>query len=478
MYCLLTGILFLWFLAATVESRFSFISDRGVRIFLNSSTVSNLFWRNSALYNADTIFFFDSTHVESYMVNANFFKDFCEAQDLLTPHERSHVLISTRKLLLDGGKNQFRVPVRAPTGQNDPPPTSISFRLSAWGAKHYMPCGVLLINFDTRKSYMNFLYNKSAFYEDLCHLKSKCLPVGTYLPLTSSATFEVGFGRYYQQAMIVNEGVMVDGTVSEIIDAESLLGTFRNYNVRGLNINPALVCKYAKRSLCNYGLAGRSAVFRYLPSATYYHDEFLHLCSSKMFNNTVLFDFKVALPLENEIYVHSEVVVIKPLRTHFFFEDDPVNISEVTRDPRVIHTIEKYRFLIIISFIVFINCLIVFIKYKKQVFDLSFIFLTYCFRIFVYILNLYIYYFIIKIICYGPLQLTAELVYAWVSFLVMSFVFSLHLQLKVIPALLRLLKVNKPMMTTSIIILSFQKVFHRYYRRSQNVSNTPGITFV
>ena len=464
MYCC-TGILFLCFVAATVKS----FHDQnlltyygGLRIVLNSSTVYNVFRNKAALYTR----FYDASFVSSLLVNANFFKGFCEAQDLLTPYERSHVLLSTRKLLLDG-KNQSRVVRAAPTRQNDPPPTSISFRISAWGAKHFMPCGVLLINFDTRKSYMNFLYNKSSFYEDLCHLKSKCFPVGTYLPITSSATFELGFGSYYQQAMIVNENLMVDGTVSQIIDAETLLETFKE--VLGLNINPALVCKYAKRSLCNYGLAGQSAVFRYLPSppSRIDNDNFFHLCSM-MFNNTDLIDFKVALPRRNKIYVHPEIIVIKPL-THF--EDHQVSISEVMRDLRVIHTIiVKYQFPIIISLIVFfITCCL-----KKYFFFLAYTVLTYSFNYCLFFLILLFVVLIVKII--RELELI-KLVYECGCFLI-SIVIYHYLQLEVIPVLSLLLKVNKPlnadMMTTCIIFLSFQKCC---CRRSQNVSNTPGITF-
>ena len=143
-----------------------------------------------------------------------------------------------------------------------------------------MPCGVLLINFPSEKSYSNFFHNKSAFYEDLCHLESKCFPVGTYLPLTSSATFDLKWTRYNRQAMIIHEKIMIDGIVSEIIDAGNLLKF-----TRWAPISNNLVCKYAKQSLCNYGLAGQSAVFRYLPSLPSRIDnDDLHLCSM-MFNN-------------------------------------------------------------------------------------------------------------------------------------------------------------------------------------------------
>ena len=359
MYCR-TGILFLCCLAATVESfQGFFTSDGSVRIVLNSSTVDKVLWlwNNAAPY-IDT-WFYDASHVRSFLVNANFFKGFCEAQDLLTPYGRSRFLISTRKLLLDHGKNHSRV-VRAPTSHwkwNEPSPTSISFRISAWGAKHFMPCGVLLINFDTRESYMNFLYNKSAFYEDLCHLKSKCFPVGTYLPITSSATFKLKFGSFYrnQQAMIVNEGVMVDGTVSEIIDALSLLKYYPSLNMN-LNSNSELMCKYAKRSLCNFGLAGRSAVFRYLRSLPLplYRMKELFLCSAMLNNTSFRIYFDVALPLYtyNEIYVHPEIIVIDPL-AHIYIEDHLVSISEVMRDHWITYTILKYKFHIIISLITF-----------------------------------------------------------------------------------------------------------------------------
>ena len=206
---------------------FSLLTDSGVRIVLNSSTVDKVFSNNQDLY-VDT-FFYDASYVRSHLVNANFFKGFCEAQDLPTPHERSSILLSTRKLLLKvdgrrefgvesssilvstrklllkvGRRREFRV-VRSPL--------SNSFRISACGAKHFMPCGVLLINFHTWKSYRNFLNNKSAFYEDLCHLESKCFPFGTYLPITSSATyFELKLGSFYQQAMIVYESLMLDVT--------------------------------------------------------------------------------------------------------------------------------------------------------------------------------------------------------------------------------------------------------------------------
>ena len=392
MYCC-TGILFLCFLAATVKSFQDFLaSDNGIRIVLNSSTVDKILENNAALYIGTG--FYDASYVRSCLVNANFFKGFCEAQDLLTLHQRSHVLTSTRKLLLDG-KNQL---VRVPFKLKYPPPKSISFRISAWGAKHFMPCGVLLINFHTRTSYSNFLYNKSAFYEDLCHLESKCFPVGTYLPITSSATFELGFeGDYtYEQAMIVNEGVMVDGTVSEFINAESLLALVRVKRLIDLGLfDLKSVCKFAKQHLCNYGLAGRSAVFRYLPSLSNNMND-LFLCSAMINITSLRIYYYIALPGHghSKMDVHPEIIVIEPLS---YIGDHLVSISEGMRDPRIIYTLSKCIFPLIISlFIILFLFLFYIVNYclKKQFncFNLfAFLFIVlYVFLVFQYVFDCFL----------------------------------------------------------------------------------------
>ena len=443
--------LLLCVLAATVLTVNSVLhtSDDGVRIIFESSTILR-FSNNAAL----SYTFNDLTSVRSTLVEANFFKGFCEAQDLLTPFERSRVLLSTRKLLLprDRDGKKFHVHVQIPIydgcyfyGEKlyscapSPSSNSKSFRISAWGAKRFMPCGVLLINFPSEESYNNFFHNKSAFYEDLCHLESKCFPAGTYLPLTSSASFDLERTGYNQQAMIIHEKIMIDGIVSEIIDAHTLL-MFLRIPIA----NPhGLACIYAKRSLCNYGLAGRSAVLRYLPSLPPRIDfNFFHKCSV-MFNNTVFIDFVVGLPRHNKIYVHPEIIVVEPLTD---FEDHLVSISEFMRDIRVIHTIHtiaQYQFPILISLIIFfiITCCL-----KKQLSDLTYTVLTYCFKFCLFVL---IFLFIMHLINvrYKPFlhkyELT-DLVYAYVSFpvsIVISIIIYHYLLLKVL-ALPLLLKVN------------------------------------
>ena len=165
--------------------------------------------------------------------------------------------------------------------------------------------------------------------------------------------------------------------MSPFIDAKTFL---RAAKVPGTNVNPKLICKYAKQSLCNYGLAGRSAVFRYLPSLPiplYNMNDLFHLCSA-IFNNTSLrIYFDVALPAYNKIYVHPEIIVIEPLA----YTDYIVSITEVMMDPRVMYTILTYKFHIIISLITFfiINCCL-----KKQFYILTGIILIYCFKLFAY----------------------------------------------------------------------------------------------
>ena len=437
--------LLLCVLAATVltVSVNSFLSPHtsggGVRIVFTSSAILR-FSNNAALFDLYT--FNDLISVRSALVKANFFERFCEAQDLLTPYDRSRVLLSTRKLLLDGDGKKFRVH-DGNGGHLDedgyifsdiPSPSSISFRISAWGAKRFMPCGVLLINFPSEESYNNFFHNKSAFYEDLCNLESKCFPVGTYLPLTSSATFDLEWTRYNRQAMIIHEKIMIEGIVSEIIDAGNLL----IFTLPSLtNIDPASVCKYAKQSLCNYG---GSVVFRYLPSlpSGIDNDYFLHPCSM-MFNNDLI-DFKVALPWYNKIDAHPEIIVIEPLTD---FEDHLVSsISEVMRDLRVIYTIiVKYQFPIIISLIVFfITCCL-----KKYFFFLAYTVLTYSFNYCLFFLILLFVVLIVNII--RELELIKlHVVYECGCFLI-SIVIYHYLQLEVIPALTLPHKVNKPMQT-------------------------------
>ena len=136
-------------LAATVLTVNSVLhtSDGGVRIVFKSSTILR-FSNNAAL----SYTFNDLTSVRSTLVEANFFKGFCEAQDLLT--KRSRILLSTRKLLLDGDGNKFRVH-NGNCGHLDedtPPPSSItSFRIICLGCKTFHAVWCFTNKFSFRK---------------------------------------------------------------------------------------------------------------------------------------------------------------------------------------------------------------------------------------------------------------------------------------------------------------------------------------
>ena len=178
--------------------------------------------------------------------------------------------------------------------------SSISFRISAWGAKREMSCGVLVINFATLESYNNFLNGKSEEYD---HLESKCFQVVTNTPLLSSATFYLNkTGLYYYAAKIVDGNNKVDANVSGSLFLNTPIPTTKN-------ITETEYCKYAKQSLCSHGLAGQSAVLRYFLSRPMEISN-ISVCHA-MYDNKTLIEFGVvAIPHMYNDYFHPEIIVL------------------------------------------------------------------------------------------------------------------------------------------------------------------------
>ena len=331
--------------------------DATICMVFNSTAVRTLRTARS-FHRLDS--FVDSTSVPTTLLGATFFKGFCNTsaptstsyetkklpkhippKRLLwvpTSWQHDHINIwyvsfnyygADRPVLVeDSGKENL-----------------IRFRISAWGGKRFMPCGVLLFNFPTIESYNNFLNNKSAFYQDLCHLESKCFPVGTHLPVTKSATFFLNqTGTYYRQAMIVKANITVEALVS------GTLGLHKTFVVTTENITETVFCKYAKRIICHHGLEGQGAVLRYLPSVPSRIADYNISDCYAMYDNTTLIKFGiVAMPLHNR-YVDSEIIVLEPPTGII---DHLISLTKFIDDPRV-NSITKHPFSTIASLAVII----------------------------------------------------------------------------------------------------------------------------
>ena len=372
--------------ASTMKENFG--SDiTTISMVFNSSAVRTLRQYHSIKFLNS---FDDSTSVPSTLLDATFFKGFCNTRaPTSTSYERRNlpkhipprrwlILVPTawqqnHSKILRMSLNYYggHIPVLVDDSGKE---SFIRFRISAWGAKRFMPCGVSLFNFPTARSYINFFNNKSAFYENLCHLESKCFPVGTHLPVTKFATFYLNqTGTYYRQAMIVKANITVDALVSGTI------GFHNTYVAITENITEKVSCKNAKQNLCYHGLEEQVAVLRYLPSVpSIIADHNISVCYA-MYDNTTLIKFGiVAMPLHNR-YVDSEIIVIEPLTG---IEDHHLIrlIKLMIDDP----TITKHPFPIMVSlgviiFFIFSCCLqSVFIYFIKILWIYSFYYAIHC----------------------------------------------------------------------------------------------------
>ena len=120
----------------------------------------------------------------------------------------------------------------------------ISFNISAKvlsGTEGTISCGVILFNFPTEESYVDFIHSKATSYS-LSKLDYKCVTVGSQRsPYISTVNFSLDKEGYYRQAMLVTVNTR------NIVLNVSVTGTLFQYNTIPLD---SAFCKSFKHNLC------------------------------------------------------------------------------------------------------------------------------------------------------------------------------------------------------------------------------------